>query len=267
MDDALYHRIIDAISRYKLAKFCPYLANEPLMDGKLFERIEHAISKLDFRLLELATNASLLDERKLDDLVRILPGVPHEISISFHGTDEQSYTSIMGLDYHRALANVLSLLEKAQDHDLNIVIRGAGAPKLPSERLTTWFSQEEFESFWSTQCETHGFAKRPRLDYFPYHDRAGTIRRNEVNFSEFIHRDLNNFYCLRADQCVHFLYTGELILCCMDYHRETRFGDIREQGLEEIFSDEPFRQLARRMTGTEESPPDFICKRCISPGG
>lgn len=266
MNEDVYKKIIDEISHYKLGKFCPYF-DEPLMDPKIFERIEYALPKLDFQVLELATNASLLSGSKLDDLVRIFSRVPNEIWVSFHGIDRETHFDIMGLEYDTCMANIHALIEKSQDHDLNIVIRGSGMARVQAKNKPFWFNKEQYATFWQEEFKKHGYRKLPKIDYFTYHDRAGEIHRNEINFSMICRPNLNNFYCWRIDQWAHFLYSGEIILCCMDYQHRTVFGDITKNTLEEIYCSKEYMHLAKRVLGEAPAPDDFICKRCVSPGG
>ena len=79
--------------------------------------------------------------------------------------------------------------------------------------------------------------------------------------------DLRGFQCSRLKNWLHFLYTGELTICCMDYHREEVFGDVTQTSLLEIFEGPIFNNLKDRVEGRVFSADDFICKRCISPGG
>lgn len=267
MEESLYRRIIDEVSPYQVSKFCPYLENEPLLDRKLFDRIEYGLSRLDYQVLELSTNAALLDARRIEDIVRLFVGVTHEIRISFHGIDQHSYGAIMGLDFDACLTNTLTLIETAQTHDLKIKIRGSGAPGLDNAGAPFWFDREQYLSFWNNLFERHNFRYKPDIDFFRYHDRAGAIKRNEVNFSKDYHRNLDDFYCERIDRWFHFLYTGELVLCCMDYHKSTVFGDISRQSLDEIYRSEKYKNIARMAIGIDRSCDDFICKKCISPGG
>ncbi len=84
---------------------------------------------------------------------------------------------------------------------------------------------------------------------------------------ENVRNSLKGFYCPRVDTWLHFLYTGELCICCMDYHREQIFGDITANTIEEIRKSEAFTTMRDMAFGLKESPNDFICKRCISPNG
>ena len=269
MSDEVYKKIVDDLAQYKIGKFCPYLENEPLLDAKIFERIDYAISKLDMRVLEVATNASVLDRKKLEDAMRVLPKANSHIWVSFHGIDKESYESIMGLDFETARENVLALIEKAQDTKIKIRIRGAGMPRFQGEKMPNWFSKKDYVNFWNNEFAKHKFKVRPEINFFTYHDRAGQIERNEINFSKagIFRPSLKDFYCVKIDQWINFLYTGELVLCCMDYHRETVFGDIKDNSINEIFTSDKFLCLAKQVLGSAESPDGFICKKCSSPGG
>jgi hypothetical protein len=162
---------------------------------------------------------------------------------------------------------VLALIDESQNCDLNIKILGSGSPVLAKSNAPIWFDEKNYLNFWNEKFHSQGFKKKPVVNYFRYHDRAGSIDRNEVNFSEVFSRDLTDFYCRRLDQWLHFLYTGELILCCMDYHKKTVFGDINHDDLEDIFTSEKYLELANKATGLCVSDDNFICKKCISPGG
>lgn len=267
INDNVYRKIIDETSKYKIGKFCPYLENEPFLDSKLFDRIEYGISKLNFNVLELATNSSTLTQKTLDNIIRIFPYVNNQIWVSFHGIDPYTFNSIMGLDFKTCKDNVLALVAKSQDNNINIRIRSSGMPRIKSNKMPKWFNKKQYCSFWKNEFKKHGFKKLPYLEFFTYHDRAAQIERNEVNYCKIIRPDLKGFYCERVDQWAHFLYTGEMILCCMDYKRETVFADITKKSLNEIYNSEEFIQLARQTTGKACSSDNFICKRCISPDG
>lgn len=265
MDSAMYRRIIDQTADFRIGKFCPYLENEPLMDPLLFDRIEYARSRLNFNLLEISTNASLLDSVRIEHIAHMFPEVNHEIWISFHGIDRDSYQAIMGLDFDKCKDNVLALIAAAQDRDIRVIIRGAGYARRKRRDLPGWFNRSRYIEFWQREFKKHRFKKIPDVRFFTYHDRAGQIKRNQINFSATVRPDLTSFYCHRVDRWLHFLYTGELVLCCMDYHRETVFGDMRNRQLPEILTSDEFIELASQVAGIKPSASDFLCKKCISP--
>ena len=267
MSDEVFTRILQQLKTVRVDKICMYLENEPLVDPKLVARMEQVVREIPFKLMEISTNASLLTEELAGNLARVMGKVPHQIWISFHGMDKRTYEGIMGLDFERSLERVINLLRIAEENSLNVIIRGSGEPQRNELRHEFSFSEEEYRAFWKDQFAKQGIINRPKINYFRYHDRCGTIRRNSLRLSENVRDDLTGFYCPRVDSWLHFLYTGELCICCMDYHREQVFGDINTHTLEEIFSSSAYTNLRDMAFGVVPSPPDFICKRCISPNG
>jgi len=183
MSDELFDDILRQLKGMKIDKFCMYLANEPLCDGELIERLEKVIENLEFKVLEISTNASILTPEKAEALASLLGHVPHAIWISFHGCDKESYERIMGLDFERSLANVVNLLKLADKRKLNISLRGAGSALRKDNRSSPHhFTARQYHDFWETVFLKHQIVNRPKLTYLRYHDRAGSIRRNEYNF-------------------------------------------------------------------------------------
>lgn len=262
-----YELIIQNLKGYKIGKFCPYLNNEPLTDIELFDKIEYAVKNLDIKKVEISTNLALLNDDNILRMKKLLPTIPHEIWISFHGAGRETYEDIMGLNFDKTITNIMSIMELLQDIPLKIVIRGAGIPRDGSKDYKHWFSKDDYLKFWDRQLSQ--FKKRPKIEYFSYHDRAGSrqLTNKGLNFN-YCRKDLMGFYCIRFDQWAHFLYTGELILCCMDYNRETVFNtNINEKTFKEIFTSPYYLDLIKKGCGINPSERDFICKRCISPGG
>jgi len=275
MTDDLYAHVLAELATLgvEIDRFCPYLENEPLLDPQLFDRVEMALQQLSPRVVELSTNAVPLDPARLDDLVRVLAGVRHEIWISFHGADTQSYEEIMGLDFDVALERTLALVEAAQSHPLEIVIRGAGEPvptmlrRRGRREQGWWFDEARYRAFWQEQFERRGFRRCPRIVFFRYHNRAGQVAFTADMQRDVVRRGLRGFYCRRFDGWLHVLYNGELVLCCMDYQRETAFGDLTDRPLRSIVSSPAYRELIAQGCGVQGSPRRFICKRCPSPEG
>ncbi len=267
MDDALFERIVGQLEGLEIGKLCPYLQNDPFMDPRILERIAFLKRTLDFKCLEVSTNAMAMTPARAEGLVELLADTTHDLWISFHGVDAASHEAIMGLSFERCLENILHLLRLAQDTPLNIALVGGGEPMRRELVHEYNFSRDEYVAFWESVFEDHGIARRPRIVHFRYHDRAGTIRRNGIRLGSVVRPSLEGFRCPRIDGWLHFLYTGELVICCMDYHREQVFGDINTADLTDILDGPEYAALRAMVRGEAESPPDFICKRCISPGG
>jgi len=267
MSHGVFEKILSELKTFKIGKICPYFENEPLMDPDLLPRIERIKAELQFRCLELSTNGHLLTPRISRLLIEALRPIGHEVWISIPGVDAEAYRSTTGLDFHKTLENVLGFLKMA-DGDIQVRIRGAGRPWRETD--VGWkFPEERFREFWEDMFRSRSIEScNIKLEYLTYHDRAGSIRRNPLSFGKI--REIgpgNPFYCSRIDRWFHFLYTGELCICCMDYHRQEILGDIKFQSLKEILASETYRSCRDRLMGFAPSTDSFICKHCIHPGG
>lgn len=258
MTDEVFDQILSEVERIRFDKICPYLMNEPLADRKIFDRIEEIKRRCRFGHIEVSTNATLLDGRRSEELIRVLEDTANDIWISFHGTDSDTYRGVMGVKYERTLRNVRDFLVRA-DGKLKVQIKGAGGPHIETEDCPSWFAEEDFHNFWSGVFDELRLRNRPDLFYFKYNDRAGNIGSLSYDFR----RDsLAGFRCHRTDQWLHFLYTGEVALCCNDYFKEHMLGDVRASTLDEVLRGSQRRSVVDMVEGRTESPDDFICKRC-----
>ncbi|MEW6348713.1 MAG: radical SAM/SPASM domain-containing protein [Thermodesulfobacteriota bacterium] len=267
MDDGTFRRVVDQIKHFRIHKLCPYLENEPLADPKFFERLKILRDECNYHRLEVSTNGLLLNKRNAERLIEMLSGVGHEIWISFHGVDRQTYEELMGMPFEKVYHNViefLTLCDKAP-HPMRIVIRGAGEPS-PTNSDKQYFTEAQYQDFWDRTLRTHGISVRPKISCFPYHNRAGNVTGQGLTPVRRTLSDLRSMKCLRIDKWVHVLYTGELIICCMDYHKESVFGDVSRQTLQEVFSSRECKTMRAMAKGEVESPEDFICRRCTWPG-
>ena len=248
INDKIFFKIIHEISGLKINKICPYFQNDPFTDKKIIERIKALVKHLNFKTLEISTNASGLTPDKADRLSAILENVPHEIWLSFHGINEITHEGIMGLNYEKCLNHIIYLLKITQNRPLNVKIVGAGRPM--DKRLTHPFNfpRSEYMDFWSQMFSRNGIKHPPRVIYFEYHDRAGSIKRNSINLGKTIRPDLKNFYCPRIDQWLHFLYNGDMILCCDDYKREQVFGNICKHSRKDILDGERYCSIKKTIT-------------------
>jgi hypothetical protein len=52
-----------------------------------------------------------------------------------------------------------------------------------------------------------------------------------------------------------------MILCCQDWKRETKYGNILQEDLYDILTGDRYKDLIAKVKG-KESDKLFICKRC-----
>jgi len=267
MSDETFKKIVQGLKKYKILKLCPYLENEPLLDKQIFHRLKYMVDELNPLWVEFATNLSILNDEMLLQIENLFPKVKHVIWVSFHGINKETYQDIMGLDYDRTMENIKKLVTLSQNLPIYLMINGSGQPALNGP-MKTWFKEEEYYSFWEDQLKD--FSKKPKVRFFNYHDRAGQkqLKEKNLSFNKIFRTSLEDFYCNRFDRWVHFLYSGEPILCCMDYNRETVIQlPKNEIDVESIFRSQNFVEMVRKGCGLDQSADDFICKRCSIPIG
>ena len=250
---------------------CPYLMQEPLIDKTIFAKINDIYALFPRTCVEISTNGAALTDKTIDNLFTAFQGKRHDLWVSHHGINAETLQEIMKIDYDKATANLISLLKKS-DGKFNIKIRGAGESSCVSK---VYFTHQQYVAYWAEMFTKHNInTKNVSVDSFRFHDRAGTLHRadrgaNTLNKGKI--RDIGPghqpFWCGRIDEWVHIDYKGDLVLCCMDYHREVKLPNLKDIWLVEYFHSDAYRELVEKVSGRCETPEGFICERCTSPGG
>lgn len=275
MDDALWEKVLTDLKPFSAGlsqgKVCLYNFEEPLLDRTIFEKTERVYQEFPDTMVELSTNCAALNDRNADRLIDAFAGRKHALWISHHGVDKQSLEHIMRLDYDICLKNIISLLKKAEGR-LSIKIRGAGESR---DGRFSFFTRDDYLAYWAKIFKDNSLSRKGvNIDAFTFHDRAGSLTREDRNAGAMKVgrvRELGPghppFHCRRLDSWLHINYDGRLCICCMDYHMEVPLPSLREMTLVEYYNSPHYLELVEKVTGARESEEDFICKRCISPGG
>ena len=269
-----YINILEQISEIDgdfYGRFCPYLMNEPFMDKWLDRLIEIAYQYLPNMELEISTNAGVMKndimKRVVDIILKYNKNEKTKIKISHHGINKEMIEEIMKIPYEQTLRNIMDYLEYNNGR-IKTVIAGLGVSKDNSISL---FTKEEYLNYWNDIF----FKKNPKLSintdiiYYPFHNRAGNVRMDDWRYAPKVREiDKNHpFDCSRLHGTVHILWNGDVLPCCMDYNHEYPLGNIHEKKIVDIFRDKPWKDFYAMARGRKESPDNFICKRCMSPGG
>jgi len=245
--------------------------NEPLTDTRIFTWIDDFYEIYPDKHVEFSINPNLLINKNRKKILKTFKDKKHMISLSFHGMNEVSLKHIMDLNYDFCLDNTIKFLKLAQD-DLSIIIRGSG---MSLNNKIYYFDSGHYISFWRDLFRGHKIdPEKIGVQFFSFHDRTGQIDREERDASKNrygivrkIDQD-NPFDCVRFEKVLHVLYNGDVCACCMDYKKEIDFlGNLNDMTVKEYYKSEPYLQWVGMGRGTIESPPGWICKRCISPGG
>ena len=273
MSDKLYSKILDDIADYDrdfTGKFAPYLMNEPFMDKNILRRIEEMYDKLYNPYLEISSNMELLNKQKIDKLYSIFE--KHDFygkfTISHHGYDKESVERIMGINYDKAKENIIYLLQKFDGTKLKITIQDISYSfdmkyELNRRRKVINYLEKLLDE--SKIFHKENIIRDPKI----FHNRAANVKLDGWNYNTIVRKiDINHpFDCIRIHGCLHVLSTGETTVCCMDYFKEEIITNLNNISVREHFNSENWKDIVDRVTGRKESSDNFICKRCMSPGG
>lgn len=270
MSDKLFMKIISELHKIEenlnTGKICPYLMNEPFTDSKIIERIKILREEFPNVLIEVSTNAELMTPEKSRRLIDILADSPHDIWISRHGISPEDIEVNMKIDGVKSLENIIYLLKEA-DGRMNIAIKGF---VYSFDEKIILVKPRQFVRYWNRILKENNINLNGiRINALSFHDRAGNVKIVSWEKPKIIRHigRKSRFYCPRVDQWLHILWNGDVILCCNDYAHETKFGNIEEQSLEEIFNGKEYKAIYDKVIGNVDTEEDFICNRCTRIGG
>ncbi len=268
MSDKTFNHIISLLQGIPLGKVCLYLENEPFLDNNLLGKIEVIKQKLSFKNIEISSNVSLLNEKNIALLAKSLQNVNHEVWLSWHGITPEAYSNFMGFDFDTNLEKFKNYFKITKGKVHTVISSIIGNKLLEGHH----YSQEkETIAFFKNilkECGISDFSKI-KIKPFYHHDRAGNIK-NEGKEDEKLKKLRGKLKpnCCRIKEWLHILYDGDAVLCCMDYHKETVMANVNEnESLEELFNSSAYLNVRDKALGYKKSEENFICRRCLSPGG
>jgi len=247
MTEKLFQKIIDECSSHKEAeRIILYLNNEPLTDPYIVERIEYAKEKVPWASVHVLTNGSLLTDGLAQKLIN---SKLDWIGISLHGIKKKTIEKAMGINYELTLKQVSNFIDKAKEK------RNIKDFIMVTFLCHEYLSQQEKEEavqFWRTK----GIE---RISYFDAPiSRAGNVK----SLPQLKNKEVKGCASIWANEMMHVVEDGDVILCCMDWKREVILGDINTQSIYEIWNSPKYQKIRDKRDGRTDSEENFICKRC-----
>ncbi|MBM3250566.1 MAG: radical SAM protein [Candidatus Omnitrophica bacterium] len=247
MEEALFRKIVDECSLHReVERIILYLNNEPLTDPRIVERINYAKEKVPWAGVHILTNGSLLNDSLAEGL---LSSRLDWIGISLHGTEPETVKEAMGLDYDLTFNRVLSFIDKAK------------AKRNIRDFVMLTFLRHKYLTP-EEKDKSMGFWRNKGIEWVRYFDgpvsRAGNVsglppvRRNKITGCATIW----------ANEMMHIVEDGNVVLCCMDWRREVILGNLKSVSVQEIWSSKEYALVRDKRDGRLDSGADFICKRC-----
>jgi radical SAM protein with 4Fe4S-binding SPASM domain len=196
--------------------------------------------------VRLHTNATLLDAKRAEEIVRARPDW---ISISFDGFQKDLYEQVRrGAHFESTVSNILGLLDirkKARTRK----------PYVTVERI-------DFAHLRS-QVDPSQFNTLERL----FRDRGidEVVVKQEFNWTTDARPSLLTSHrphsvCTFPWYAMVICWDGTVTPCPQDYLAQMSLGNVGENSIREIWNDKPYRQLRKHMVGDIQSLP--LCRGC-----
>jgi hypothetical protein len=248
MSEALFEDLVTQAGEHpEVCCLNLFLMNEPLTDPRIVERIHLAKRRCPQAQISLWSNAVALDREMT---ARLMNAPLDSLGVSIHAHRAPTYRRLTGRrDFSRVLGNLVHFAQErlARRPELALVLRYVHAGQMEQGE------EEELVAFW----EEAGVL----LDIDEgFLSRAGNQEAPGAPVAP--HRWMAGCQALGGPKQAHVLFTGQVVLCCMDYQRVSNLGDCNEESLAQIWTG-PRRRLALEMLyGRRPAEPGFLCSRC-----
>jgi MoaA/NifB/PqqE/SkfB family radical SAM enzyme len=290
MPDSLAKSTLDQIAEMNIAeKVTFHVMGEPLLHPNFFEILDHAGShKL---AVGLTTNGALLKASTIQELAsRDL----HQIDISLQTPDRQSFMATRGarIDFDNYRSNLLDLLAACAARPappiFKIRIMTTRFAKKMRDELQIPNFMPDSETLRSTLLEWSGLI----------YDRLGltgsleNLKRRikkigiygwnvieispKIFIETYVLTDWGNAfagdsvveasrgYCFGMRDHFAVLYSGDVVLCCVDFDGKTALGNLKNNSLAEILRSPELRKIAEGFRSGKLIHPH--CRKCLGSG-
>jgi MoaA/NifB/PqqE/SkfB family radical SAM enzyme len=248
MSFTLFAKLMRECSRYpELKSANMFLMNEPLMDPQIVARVNFAKDHNPETAVNIWSNGCNLTEAMSRDLINSRLDA---IGVSIHAMWPETYRQLTGRgDFERVLRRVTRFVElrNRMRPDLRVDIRLVGVRQFLSPDEV-----DEAVEYWNQ----YGISGVESL--LGHVNRAGNL----PGTYQVLHRKIRGCGDRMPYHMAAVLYTGDVVLCCMDWRQEQVLGNIKEQSLASIWRGDRRREAMARIQGDLDSPSDFLCKRC-----
>lgn len=241
-----YERIIGELAAYRSTLQAVFMINynEPTADPRFVDQVR-TIRRAGLPPAVL-TNGTGLTPARVDQLLEA--GGVRFLSINLSTLDRARYTETRGHDH---LGIVLKNLDYVRDKPvaerMDIVVLGTGdaTHKADHAAIVERFAGSRFD-----------------VKYYEVMDRAGYL---QIGLKPALpERRLGG--CenggSRPLQHIHITPRAKVVFCCEDYDEYHIVGDLAESSVAEVLAGDEIARLRRWSYGLEESPANFMCRKC-----
>jgi len=243
ISEPVWECLLQSLEEIQPSRIIPYLNNEPLLDKRIFERIEAAKRIVPQCTMELSTNGSLLTDNTIE---KLLSSPLDDILISVFGHDNESQQFIMGEGQpYDKLVQAVQKLHRLGAHKNIAVVKVVDSPYLKEQNV------QDNKKFWQDlgiKVLEYGYLNRSK--------NTGTeTQRDEM---------INPKGCglNRHKERIYVHHDGLVSFCCHDWHKKHIMGDLKKNSLLEIWQSDHYAELRAMVDGKLPADTAFLCRRC-----
>lgn len=235
MSMELFRSIVNEAKELGFSTVTLQMYSEPLLDPHLMERIRFV--KGNGMKVGFFTNATLLDEKKADEL---LDSGLDWVKFSVDAGNKEDYDKIrIGGDWERVKNNIISFYKKRQ-------ARGSKTPRITVFMIKQKSNEKNISAhmtFWSEWSDDVNISAV---------DNRADEKTQELHGVAYP--------CFEPNHPT-VLSNGKLVLCCLDYEGEMVLGDLKKQSLKEIIESEKYKRVLDLHMSFKGDQID-MCKKC-----
>ena len=241
MQSKLFKKIIDEMALFDSKILVPFFRGESLLHPQFAKFISYAKKKKNIQI-QLATNATLLDEKTADKFLKLNIDF---ISFSLDSVKKQAYEKIRrGACYDEVIENINNFIEKKKKLRL----------ELPEIQVSIVKTQENHHFI--DEFINHWINKVDRVRVYYEHSQDGTFGKLESSNLSLKKRRL----CLKPLTDMVVYWDGTVALCCHDWQRREELGTLNKSTMKDIWNSRSYHKI--RIMHYKNKITDSACKNC-----
>jgi hypothetical protein len=221
MSDELFEKIVQDLKQLPSDRgfmISPFKVNEPLLDAKIFSRMDHLATELPNASFWFTSNFNLVTSEMFEQLSQVQR--LGYIWVSLNSLREDDYSQLMGLSLLRTVENIKKLLQlNREKHFTPKIMLGRVGDNTPKDEQFFNDAQAVFADFEYGSDYTVQFTKRGQW----------------MGFLDDTLPAIPDWPCNRWFE-LSITCTGEVAFCCMDGLCKQPLGDVNKQSVLEIYN-------------------------------
>ncbi len=246
----LFKKITDDLTQFKhkIRKVKIGLHGEPTLHPELPKMISYMKSKNVTEIIELFTNASLLNPKLNKE---IIDAGLDRVNMSIEGLTSEKYKEVTGatVDMKKFIENIKNLYEIRKDCKIYIKV------------VDINFSQEDKDKFYNmfgNICDEmfveHVVPQWAEINKFDV-DTTGMYGQKVDRYKEV---------CPFPFMYLHFNFDGTTSPCTLDWGKQVLIGDVSKESAVEIWQGKKLKYLQIKMLEKKRDGIPF-CNKCLAP--